>query len=167
MNGNMKQILVIASVALNLVFIATYAIYKLPWLSGVDQSQAPRGPLFLQLDLTSDQRIRFEAERKRFHARLQELGLEIKARQIELIDHLGAAPPDHEEIEKRQAEIHRLQGAVQERVIDHFLQESSILTSEQRVRFFDLIKARIGTSAQACPPWMKSFEHGRTGEGPE
>lgn len=163
MNENIKKILFIASVALNIVFAATYAIYKVPSLAGV-QRPAPKGPLYQQLNLTPEQLTRFEAERDKFHARLQELGEEIKTKQIELIDLLGATPPDQKDIEKKQEEIQRLQEAVQDRVIVHFLQESSLLTSEQRARFFELIKARIGTSVQACPPWMRSFEHGRPGE---
>jgi Spy/CpxP family protein refolding chaperone len=166
MNENIKKILFIASVALNIVFAATYATYKAPSLAGV-QRPAPRGPLYLQLNLTPEQLTRFEAERDKFHARIQELGEEIKTKQIELIDLLGATPPDQKDIEKKQEEIQRLQGTVQDRVIAHFLQASAFLPPEQRARFFDLIKARIGTSVQACPPWMKSFEHGRSGERQE
>ena len=164
MTENMKKILFVASVALNLVFAATYATYKLPLLAGVRQPPAPGEPLFLQLDLTPGQLTRFEAERDKFRERLQELGREIKTKQIELIDLLGAAPPDQKEIERKQEEIQLLQAAVQDRVIVHFLQESSLLTAEQRARFFDLIKARIETSVQACPPWMKSFDQGRPGD---
>lgn len=166
MNENIKKILFVASVALNVVFIATYATYRVPSLAGV-QRAAPKGPLFLQLDLTPDQLARFEAERDKFHDRLQELGQEIKQKQIELIDLLGATPVDQQAIERKQEEIQRLQGAVQDRVIVHFLQASAFLTPEKRTRFFELLKARIGTSAQACPPWMRSFEQGRPGEKQE
>jgi Spy/CpxP family protein refolding chaperone len=164
MNENIKKILFVASVALNVVFAATYATYKLPLFAGVHQLPAPGVPLFLKLDLTPDQLTRFKAERDRFRERLQELGLEIKIKQIELIDLLGATPPEQQVVERKQEEIQRLQAAVQDRVIVHFLQESSLLTSEQRERFFKLIKARIETSVQARPPWMKSFNQGRPGE---
>ena len=163
MNENIKKILFVASVALNVVFAATYATYKVPSLAGV-QRAAPKGPLFLQLDLTPEQLARFEAERDKFHARLQELGQEIKTKQIELIELLGAAPPNQQEIENKQEEVQRLQGAVQDRVIVHFLEASARLAPEQRARFFQLIKARIESSVQGCPPWMKSFEHGGPGE---
>ena len=164
MNENIKKILFVASVALNVVFAATYATYKLPLVAGVHQPPAPMGPLFHQLDLTPDQLSRFKAERDKFRERLQELGLEIKTKQIELIDLLGATPPDQQVVERKQEEIQRLQAAVQDRVIVHFLQESSLLTSEQRARFFQLIKTRIETSVQACPPWMRPFEQDRPGE---
>jgi Spy/CpxP family protein refolding chaperone len=163
MKENIKTILFIASVALNAVFAGTYVTYKLLSIAGVHQP-APRGPLFLQLDLTPDQLIRFKEGRNMFHTRLQELGLEIKTQQLELIDLLGAPSPDQQAIERKQGNIQHLQGAVQDQVIVHFLQASSFLTPEQRTRFFQLIKARIETSVQACPPWMRSLEHDQPGE---
>ncbi len=162
MNENIKKILFIASVAMNVVFAATYATYKVPSLAGV-QRASPKGPFFLQLDLTPDQLSRFKEEREKFHARLQELGQEIKAKQIELIDLLGGMTHDQQAIEKKQEQIQHLQGAVQERVIAHFLSQSGFLTPEQRTRFFQLIKSRIETSIQVCPPWAKPFEKGPAG----
>jgi Spy/CpxP family protein refolding chaperone len=162
MKENIKTILFIASVALNAVFAATYVTYKLPSLAAVRQT-VPKGPLFLQLDLTPEQLARFTAERDRFHAQIQELGQQIKARQVELIDLLGTTPPDQQAIEKKQEDIQHLQGAVQDQVIVHFLQESSLLSPEQRTRFFQLIKARIETGIQACPPWVRPFEYGQPG----
>jgi Spy/CpxP family protein refolding chaperone len=163
MKENLKKILFIASVALNAVFAGTYVTYKLPSLAAVHQT-VPKGPLFLQLNLTSDQLTRFKAERDRFRTQLQELGQAIKTKQVELIDLLGATPPDQQAIETKQEEIQRLQGEVQDQVIAHFLQESSLLTPEQRARFFQLVKARVETSVQACPPWMRSMEQGQPGE---
>ena len=160
MKDNIKKILFVASVALNAVFAGTYVTYKLPALAGVHQP-VPTGPLFLQLDLTPEQLKRFNAERDRFHAQLQELGQAIKTRQIELIDLLGVTPTDEQAIERKQEEIQHLQGEVQDRVIVHFLQESSHLSSEQRTRFFQLVKTRIETSVQACPPWMRPLEQGQ------
>jgi Spy/CpxP family protein refolding chaperone len=162
MKENIKTILFIASVALNAVFAATYVTYKLPSLAA-EHRTAPKGPLFLQLDLTPEQLARFTAERDRFHAQIQELGQQIKARQIELIDLLGTTPPDQPVIEGKQEEIQRLQRTVQDRVIVHFLQESSLLSPEQRTRFFQLIKARIETGSLACPPWVRPFEYGQPG----
>jgi Spy/CpxP family protein refolding chaperone len=155
MKENLKTILFIASVALNAVFAVTYVTYKLPSLSGV-QPGALKGPLFLQLDLTPDQSSQFNAERERFHSQLQTLGKAIKTKQLELIDLLAAKPPEQLAIEKKQEEIQRIQGTVQDRVIAHFLQASSFLSPEQQTRFFQLIKRRIETSIQACPPWLRS-----------
>jgi Spy/CpxP family protein refolding chaperone len=164
MRENIKTILVVASVALNLVFAATYATYKLPLFAGDRQPPAPGGHLFLQLDLTPEQLKQFSVERDKFHGQLQELGQEIKARQLELIDLLEATPPDQQAIEKKQGMIQELQRAVQNEVIGHFLQASGFLTDEQRSRFFKLIKSRIQTGLRACPPMMRSVEQCRQGE---
>jgi Spy/CpxP family protein refolding chaperone len=163
MKENVRAVLFVASIALNLVFAATYVVYKFPSLTATHQA-APRQPLFLQLDLTPDQLARFKEGRNMFHARLQDLGQEIKTKQLELIDLLGASSPDQQAIERKQEDIQHLQGAVQDQVIAHFLQAGSFLTPEQRTRFFRLIKARIETSVQACPPWMRSLEQGQPGE---
>lgn len=163
MGNNMKKILFIASVVLNVTFAATYATYRLPLLAHTHKAPVPGGPLFLHLDLTAEQLSRFNAERDKFHARLQELGQQIKTKQIELIDLVGAVPPDQLAIERKQQEIQGLQAAVQDRVIIHFLQANSFLTPEQRARFSALIKARIGTSVQACPPWMRPVEQREPG----
>ena len=163
MKENFKTLLFLASIALNLVFIATYVTYKLPSSSGEQLQSIPKGPLFLELGLTPEQTSRVKAEREKFHARLQELGKEIKARQIELIHLLAAIPPDHKAIEKKQEEIQSLQGTVQDRVIVHLLQQSAVMTPEQRTRFFQLIKERTEANFQTCPPWMKPFGKGPLG----
>jgi Spy/CpxP family protein refolding chaperone len=163
MKKNLRTILFVASIALNVAFTATYVSYKLPLLTGMHQQQSPMEPLFLQLDMTADQLARFKAERDKFHAQLQEPGQEIKAKQIELIDLLGAAAPDHQAIAKKQAEIQLLQGDFQARIIDHFLWANTVLAPAQRTRFFGLIKARIEADGQACPPWMRPFEPGKKG----
>jgi Spy/CpxP family protein refolding chaperone len=163
MKENLRSVLFIASIALNVVFAATYVTYKLPSLIGV-QHAASRGPLFLQLDLTPDQLTKLSAERDRFHAQLQALGQEVKTKQLDLIDLLAAEPPEQPAIEKKQEEIQRMQGTVQDRVIVHFLRASSFLSPEQRTRFFQLIKGRIEAGIQVCPPWWRSEGQSRLEE---
>jgi Spy/CpxP family protein refolding chaperone len=163
MKENFKTILIIASFALNLVFVGTYLAYWLPSISR-DRPEGPMQPLFMELDLTPEQLTRFQADRERFRAQLQELGQEIKTKQMELVELLMALPSDQQAIEKTQDEIQRLQGAVQDRVITHFLEASAHLAPEQRVRFFQLVKQRIGTNVQVCPPWMKPLGKDQMGD---
>lgn len=152
MKENLKTVLFIASIALNAIFAATYVAYKLPSLTGT-QEAAFREPLFLQLGLTPDQLTRLKAERTRFLTQLQALGEEAKTKQLELIDHLAATPDDQPAINRKQGEIQRLQGTIQDRVIAHFLQAGSVLGPEQRTRFFRLIKERVESGVQVCSPW--------------
>jgi Spy/CpxP family protein refolding chaperone len=163
MKRDIQVVLFVASIALNLVFAVTYIVFKVPSLAGTNQA-VPDRPLFLQLDLSAGQISQFKMERDTFHTQLRKLGQEIKTRQTELIDLLEVTPPDQQAIERKQEEIQRLQGTVQDQVIVHFLRASSFLTPEQRTRFFQLVKARVETSVQACPPWMRSPGPGQPGE---
>lgn len=61
MKENIKMILVITSVALNLVFIVTYGIYKLSAQSNINPASSA-GPVYLQLHLAPEQAARFEQE---------------------------------------------------------------------------------------------------------
>ncbi|MEN6441951.1 MAG: periplasmic heavy metal sensor [Syntrophobacter sp.] len=166
MKENIKKILVIASFALNVFFVATYLAFKLTSISGVPQSN-PGGPLFLQLDLSPDQLARFEAERNAFHARLRVLEQEIKVKQIELIELLKTIRADQQALGSKQKEIQQLQEVIQAQTIAHLLRGSAILTPEQRTRFFGLIKARVEAGDQACPPMLKPFGQYPAGRGSE
>jgi Spy/CpxP family protein refolding chaperone len=163
MKGNLKTLAMIFSVILNIVFVATYIAYRVPLSTSGERQQDSMGPLFVELDLTARQLEQFQAERSKFHARLQELGEEVKNKQIELIDLLAIVPPDQRVIEAKQGEIRNLQTAVQDSVIRHVLHVSTVLTPEQRSHFFQLIKVRIENSGQPCPPWGKPFERGPAG----
>ena len=164
MSNHIKKVLFLASMALNVAFTATYLAYKIPSMATFNENSS-RQPVFLQLDLTPEQSQAFGAERDRFRVRLQEWGKEVKTLQIELIRLLEMAPPDHQSIERKQDEIQRVQKVVQDGVIDHVQLAGSLLSPEQRARFFRLIKARIDTSIQVCPPWMRPSDGKQTGEG--
>jgi Spy/CpxP family protein refolding chaperone len=163
MKGNLKALAMIFSVILNIVFVATYIAYRVPLSTSGERQGNPRDPLFLELDLSTQQLEQFQVERNHFHARLQELGEEVKKKQMEFIDLLAIVPPDQRVIEAKQGEIRNLQTAVQDSVIRHVLHVTTFLTPEQRTRFFQLIKARIESSGQPCPPWGKPFERGPAG----
>jgi Spy/CpxP family protein refolding chaperone len=157
MKANLKVLIFLFSIILNVVFIGTFAAHKIPifnWDRKADESMKPP---FLQLDLTAEQMARFKFERDKFISELHEMGQAVGKKQIELIDLLAASPPDQRAIQKKQEEIQRLQAATQDRVIVHLIQESSLLNPEQRTRFFQLVKARIESSVQAYPPFMRSF----------
>jgi hypothetical protein len=165
MKENLKKIVFIASVALNLVFVGTYIAYQLHPFSGVHGVKAPEEPLFVQLNLSPEQLKNVKVERNRFQNRLQELGQAIKENQFNLVDLLETTPADQQAIKRNQQEIQSVQGQAQIEVIEHFLRVSTLLTSDQRSRFFTLIKSRIQTGLQACPPMMKYSERCLTEKG--
>ena len=156
MKANLKVLIFLFSVILNVVFIGTFAAHKIPIFNWDKKTDKLMKPPFLQLDLTAEQLARFKSDRDKFIGELHETGQAVGKKQIELIDLLAASTPDERAIKMKQEEIQHLQAATQDRVIVHLVQESSLLNSEQRTRFFQLVKARIESSVQAYPPFMRS-----------
>jgi Spy/CpxP family protein refolding chaperone len=157
MKGNLKILIFLFSILLNIVFVGTYAAYKFQINTG-ERNDDNLKPLFLELDLTPEQLTSFKSERNKFHPQLQALEQEITRKQIELIEILSTNNPDPQALEIKQKEIQELQAAAQDRVISHLLQASDFLNPEQRTRFFNLIRKRIESSVSACPPWTKAIK---------
>ncbi len=164
MKVNWKVLIFIFSVILNVVFIGTFTVHKMSIISTNTINVNRMNPLFLELDLSADQLAEFNHERDAFYAQMQETGLMIKAKQIELIDILEGASTDQPTIEKKQAEIQCLQKIIQDRVIVHFLKEKALLTPKQQSRFFQLVRDRIERNIQTGPPWMRSGNLCQTGD---
>ena len=158
MKGNLKILIFLFSIILNIVFVGTYAAYKFQINPGERKDDNLTKPLFLELDLTPEQLTRFKSERDKFHPQLQALEQEITRKQIELIEILSIDAPDPQALAIKQNEIQELQAAAQDRVIVHIRQASAILSPEQRTRFFHLIRKRIEASVSSCPPWTKPLK---------
>ncbi|MBI5593770.1 MAG: periplasmic heavy metal sensor [Deltaproteobacteria bacterium] len=158
MKGNFKILIFLFSIILNIVFVGTYAVYKFQIIPGERKDGNLMKPLYLELNLSAQQLTKFKSERDKFHPHLQALEQEIKRKQIELIEILSINTPDPQALESKQKEIHELQAAAQDRVIAHLLQASTLLSPEQRTRFFRLIRERIEASISSCPPWTKPLE---------
>ncbi len=164
MKGNLKILIFLFSIILNVVFVGTYAVYKFQIIPGERKDDNLMKPLFLELDLTAQQLTKFKSERYKFHPHLQALEQEIKRKQIELIEIISINIPDQQNIESKQKEIQQLQALAQDRVIVHLLHASALLSPEQRTRFFRLIRERIEVGVSSCPPWTKPLEKSQTGE---
>lgn len=158
MKGNLKILIFLFSIILNIVFVGTYAAYKFQINTGERKDDNLTKPLFLELDLSPEQLTSFKSERDTFHPQLQALEQEITKNQIELIEILSGDAPDQQTIAIKQNAIQKLQAAAQDRVIVHIRQASAILSPEQRSRFFHLIRKRIEENASACPPWTKPIK---------
>lgn len=156
MKMNLKTMILAFSLILNVVFIGIFSAHTIPIFSRDGKAGKLMKPPFLQLDLTAEQLARFKSNRDKFMVELREMGQAVGKKQIELVDLLAASPSDERAIKTKQEEIQRLQVATQNRVIVHWIQESSLLNPKQRIRFFQLIKARIERSIQAYPPFMRS-----------
>ena len=155
----------IFSLILNVVFIGIFAAQMIPVFNRDRSAGEHMKPLFLQLDLTAEQMARFKSHRDTFKKELREMRKTVGKKQLELIDLLAASPLDEQALNMKQEEIRHLQAAIQDRVINHLLQESALLNPEQHTRFFQLVKERIESRVQARPPFMRSSERCRPGEG--
>lgn len=164
MKVNLRALIFAFSLILNVVFIGIFAAHTIPIFSRDRKADELMKPPFLQLDLTAEQLARFKSDRDEFIGELHEMGQAVGKKQIELIDLLAAPTPDERAIKTKQEEIQRLQAATQDRVIVHWIQESSLLNPSQRTRFFQLVKARIESSVQVYPPFIRSSGCCRQGE---
>jgi Spy/CpxP family protein refolding chaperone len=165
MKRNLKILIFLFSIILNIVFVGAYAGYKFQIIPGERKDGNLKKPLYLGLDLSAQQLTKFKSERDEFHPHMQALEQEIKRKQIELIEILSMNTPDPQALERKQKEIQELQASAQDRVILHLMQASNLLNPEQRTRFFHLFRERIEASVFSCPPWTKPLEKSRTGEG--
>jgi len=155
MRKNLIILAIIFSVVLNIGFIGTYYLQK-AGLHPLKLVQANHKRfLYQELNLSPEQLAEFEPGRDRFHTYLDLQSRKIQAGQVELIGLLSENPPDRKAIDAKHEEIQSLQQQMQARVIDHFLEESRILTPEQRKKFFALIKGRIEKNSGFCPGWMQ------------
>jgi Spy/CpxP family protein refolding chaperone len=167
MKRNLATLGIIFSVVLNVAFVGSFLLQE----SGLF-SRAARGTprsclLYEELNLTPEQLEKFAPLRDDFHAFVDLRGRQIKSKRLELIDLLAIGEPARKEIDAGQKEIRVLQRRMQAKVIDHLLEESKILTHEQRERFFALIRARIEKSAAPRPRWMPPKHAGPSkGKGP-
>lgn len=154
MKKNLKVLAITFSVALNIVFIGSWLYHTLGLLSLHNRQANCYRPLYEELALDRDQLDRLKPLRESFHAFVNEQGKKIKARRLELVDLLAKEKPDLRAIDAKQQEIQSLQQQMQARVIDHLLKESRIFTSDQRQKFFGLIRGRIEKSGGPRPRWM-------------
>jgi Spy/CpxP family protein refolding chaperone len=163
MKDNLKNLLLIFSIVLNVVFIGGTSYFSLS-AGSIASKPAPSCPfLYQELDLTRAQLTRIEPARDRFHGRLNEIGGDIRTRQLRLVDLLAAPDLDRKAVEDVQGEIKTLQQTMQDTIISHILEQARVFTPEQRSRFFELMKERIEHS-QPGPAWMKPPRDGKTAQ---
>ena len=155
MKDNVKNLVLIFSIVLNIAFVGATSYHSLSSGSIASKPSANRPLLYQELNLTKEQLARVEPARDQFHKRLSEIGGEIKARQLKLVDLLAGPVFNRESVENLETEIRTLQQTMQDTVINHILDQATVFTPEQRSRFFALMKERIERS-EPRPPWMRS-----------
>lgn len=149
MRRNLKTLAIIFSVVLNLTFAASYT-----W------RQFRTRPRFAyeELNLTDDQRARFEAGRARFLRQVDQINAAMAARNVEVMDLIAAESPDEKAIQARLAEVCSAFQTMQDVTLKHLLEDRLILQDGQRKRFFEILKSRIRSQYPPGPTWVPRGE---------
>jgi len=138
--------LLAVSLALNLGVLAALALRPAPVASPPSASQpAVHLPDYLQL--TPEQRARWDALEAPFLHDLSANWSDIRRHRDALVRHIFAATPDRAAIDAEQATIGRLQAAQQQRVIAQLLAERALLEEGQRERLLQLLLSRYAEEA--------------------
>jgi Spy/CpxP family protein refolding chaperone len=137
---------VIFSIVLNLAFVGSYA-YR----------AVMSRPTFAyeELGLDDNQRARMMSSRDRFIGAIDNIGNSIIRLHGDLIEAIAADPPDRKAIDGKMDEIHSQQQSMQQVVVEHLLEDKSILRPDQREQFFTLLKQRIRSQRLPGPPWLQ------------
>jgi len=136
----------IFSVALNLAFVGFYAYRTLTNRTTF---------AYEELHLVPQQRSRMMSGRDRFIGTVDQIGNRIIGLHVELVDAIAAEPVDRNAIDVKLDQIRLQQQSMQQVVVEHLLENKSILRPDQREQFFALLKQRIRSQRLPGPPWLQ------------
>jgi Spy/CpxP family protein refolding chaperone len=144
MTRNLRTLLLIFSVVLNVTFIVAHLLRNL--------SARPRFA-YEEIPLSAEQRRRFEAGRDSFLRAHNRLGRRMMEEHGELMDLLAANPVDEGALQAKLDEIHANHRFLQQIVVRHLRKDRELLTPDQRRQFFSVLKDRIREMGAPGPAW--------------
>lgn len=152
MNKRILIFIFVASLALNVAFVTTWAGYRLSEEPAKDQMQISQHndnekiwcPLHRSLNVTEEQWKQIEPRLLEFRSTSDDICQEVNNKRAEMIDLLSVPDPDRQSIADKQKEILAGQEKMQRLVIEHLLFEKTVLTSQQQEDFFRLFRQRCG-----------------------
>lgn len=106
--------------------------------------------LFDELSLTREQAKNMRDAAIPFRARLEQKRGEIITQKMQLLTMLRSDLPDRAALKNALAQISRLQGDVEEMVVDHIVLEKSKLDTVNQQRFIDLLQHNMKSEKAAC-----------------
>ena len=145
-----RTLLIVLSVALNLAFVAVWALHRLPLGCGHHAAGGLAGgtefacPFHERIQATPAQRQEIESRLEAFRRASMPLCMEVNKHRLELIDLLAAPEPDRTAIQAKRKQIADGQSQMQERVIANLLEMKTTLTPAQQKTLFDTIRERSG-----------------------
>jgi Spy/CpxP family protein refolding chaperone len=155
-----RPYLIVASVALNMAFVAMWIAHAAPLQPGPEESGARAAeesiwcPLHRELKVTDEQWAKIEPRLRDFQASVGDLCQQTDTMRSEVIDLIAADKPDVDAIYARQDEILATKRQIQRLVVDHLLAEKEVLTPEQQQQLFTMLRDRTGCAAD--PPMSGS-----------
>ena len=154
--------LIACSLTLNAAFLGIWLVHSIPSL--FNRYQCPEGlkdcrkcPLQAALDLNDSQWVLIEPGIKAFHESSAIVYREIADSRAALIDELEKPQPDSAATSMCRERIQAGQNRMQLLVVNHILDEKSILTSDQQKRFFKMMRANMACSGM--PGMMGTMSH--------
>jgi Spy/CpxP family protein refolding chaperone len=142
MKRNVGIVLMIVSVGLNVAFVATWLVHRLPERGGGCHEDLDSCPMHVRLGATEPQWREIEAKLVAFRESSKPLCRTIDGHRLALLNLVSAPSPDLAAIRAKQQQILEGQRQMQENVIENLMQLSATLTPEQRRRLFDLLRER-------------------------
>jgi Spy/CpxP family protein refolding chaperone len=160
MRKKVLLLLIVFSAALNVGFLATWAVRALPtFFSGPRASDAGSSsctpmlcPLHEKLGVDNKQWEEIKPYYTEFCEERDQINRELADSQKELINLIAQPNPDQCAIRIKQEEIITGQRKIQRLVINQLLREKETLTPEQQERLFELIRQRCGCSEASAAP---------------
>ena len=153
--------LIVASVALNVAFVAMWIAYAAPSQARPEETgqRATQHtiwcPLHRELGVTEGQWQQIEPRLREFQATVGELCQQVNTKRSEVMDLIAAEEPEAESIRAKQDEILATKRRIQDLVANHLLAEKEILTPRQQQRLFEMLRNRAHCAAgppMAGPP---------------
>ena len=146
MNKRIIVFIFVASLALNVAFVVSWAGYRLSEGLANDRGEVLQSgeqdeiwcPLHRSLNVSKEQWQQLEPRLLEFRKESQGICEQVNQKRGEMIDILSSADPDREVIGEKQKEILAAQQKMQQLVIEHLLFEKSVLNSQQQEKFFQL-----------------------------
>jgi len=152
--NKIRPLLISLSIGLNLAFVVFWAVEALPsHFRAQDQSghdERVSCPLHRQLGATEEQWREIEPRVVKFQESARLVCGEARRAQGEMIDLIAAPEPNREAIRAKQEEIMTCQRRMQELVVNHLLNEKTVLTREQQEQLFRMVRQQAGCAAHGA-----------------
>jgi len=140
---NIFWLLLIASLAFNVGFGGMFGVRTYRHYCSGRGDGASLPDLSANLNLTPEQRVEMSAAKEKLLQQVADLTRELTSRRETLAALLAAPETDRPAIVKQLDEIALLQRQIQQRMVEHLLEEKGLLTLEQQEAFNEIIRRRV------------------------